>query len=812
MSAYEGFLNSGSFLYNNLPYNPDMDQKIAAMDPRQVQGLQQMFDTGMDAGNFDPEKVRAIESPYTEDVVDATQNWFNNQNQIQGNDLIGSSIKSGNAFGGDRAGVAAAELGGQQQLAQAPVVAGLRQAGYTQALQEYNTLKQLGMSGAQEATQAGQAFQTQTQRELDAQRQNAVARQAYGPELTNWYASMVGGIGPLMGGSTAATGTTVGQTATNTSGVVTPPSPNPIAQGLGLATAAVGLGNSVFGGKRGGVVRRASGGGIGSYGDEDVTDDTNQDTNILVDAGKAFMSSGPFGATKVSQRPNFPQVRTPAPASQPQAYSPPTPAAASTSNNSSSSSVAGGLLGLAAKAAPLFLLHRGGAVPGLAGGGPIILPRRYATDGSVDDETDDDPFPIGGDGGTEPPPDDVADEPASLVPQMSAGAYRQDPASGEAESAGLPELAGEGGTDGQGGPSVRQIPGLGGTRVGRLPSSVPPSTVASRMATDPFLAAGIGMLRSRSPYLGAGIGEGLAGAQGAMSARAQQERMDVKARQADARRSQLDAKPQMITHGDTVQFLYPDGKLFDSGIETQAAKNRKSKEETARLHEEGLDARSARREERLDARAGSPSKTQGFLQERDANRHISSWAKEFRKGKESEVSVPEALRMATEQWNELHPNSLRPVPKTPEKPPEQEVAKKKTWGEWFRGLVPDAVPAAPATTTAAPATPAAPTGPSRTLRGYEVPVTTPAAPSVASAPAPAAPSATPAPAPAAAATKGPRDLGAALKSGQTTPAQLLEQGRAAIARNQGRRSEIIERLRRAGVDTSSLTVAPPMSQ
>ena len=85
----------------------------------------------------------------------ATQGWFNNQNAIQGNDLLSQAIKSGNAFGGDRAGVAEGVLAGQQQLAQAPVIAGLQQAGYTQALNEFNQLKQMGLAGAQ-AGLAGQ--------------------------------------------------------------------------------------------------------------------------------------------------------------------------------------------------------------------------------------------------------------------------------------------------------------------------------------------------------------------------------------------------------------------------------------------------------------------------------------------------------------------------------------------------------------------------------------------------------------------------------------------------------------------------------
>ncbi len=92
---------------------------------------------------FSKAAIDQYQSPYTQDVVDATQGWFNNQNAIQGNQLIGQGIKQGNMFGGDRAGVAQGVLAGQQQLAQAPVIAGLYNQGYAQALQEFNAQNQL---------------------------------------------------------------------------------------------------------------------------------------------------------------------------------------------------------------------------------------------------------------------------------------------------------------------------------------------------------------------------------------------------------------------------------------------------------------------------------------------------------------------------------------------------------------------------------------------------------------------------------------------------------------------------------------------
>jgi hypothetical protein len=144
---YTDFLNRANTL-SNTPFNAAQLGTVAPMNAQQTAAGNQMFAQGMDMGNFDAAKVRAIQSPYIQDVVGSTQNWFNNQNAIQGNDLLSQAIKSGNAFGGDRAGVAEGVLAGQQQLAQAPVIAGLYQSGYTQALDEYNKLKQFGIQGS----------------------------------------------------------------------------------------------------------------------------------------------------------------------------------------------------------------------------------------------------------------------------------------------------------------------------------------------------------------------------------------------------------------------------------------------------------------------------------------------------------------------------------------------------------------------------------------------------------------------------------------------------------------------------------------
>jgi hypothetical protein len=99
-------------------------------------------------------QIANYESPYTQAVVNSTQAQFNNQNAQQQQQVVGNAISQG-AFGGDRAAVAQALTAGQQQLAQAPVIAGLENQGYSQALGEANTQQAAQMQQQIAQTQAG---------------------------------------------------------------------------------------------------------------------------------------------------------------------------------------------------------------------------------------------------------------------------------------------------------------------------------------------------------------------------------------------------------------------------------------------------------------------------------------------------------------------------------------------------------------------------------------------------------------------------------------------------------------------------------
>lgn len=231
----------------------------------------------MVAGAANPltqQQIQNYQNPYTQSVIDATQAQFNNQNAQAAAKVTGNSISNG-ALGGNRNAVGQAVLSGQQQLAQAPVIAGLYNQGYNQALQtaqqQYQAnpqqaagmLANFGLSGQNAALQGANAqigagtLQQQTQQAQNnanyGQFQN---QQAYPFQVAQWLAQIGTGVGSQLGS------TTTGQT--------TGPPPNPWNQILGLGTAGLGLAGKFF--HDGGAVHKDGGGGVGGmpYGAQEL--------------------------------------------------------------------------------------------------------------------------------------------------------------------------------------------------------------------------------------------------------------------------------------------------------------------------------------------------------------------------------------------------------------------------------------------------------------------------------------------------------------------------------------------------------------
>ncbi len=137
------FQGAASTVGGAQPYLQGASGLVAGAQPYFQQGAQDISNAGQyqqQAQNLaqsaaGPLQYQQYMSPYTQQVVNATQNQFNNQNAQASNSLLGQAIQSGNAFGGDRAGVAQGNLANQEQLAQAPVIANLENTGWTNAMQ-----------------------------------------------------------------------------------------------------------------------------------------------------------------------------------------------------------------------------------------------------------------------------------------------------------------------------------------------------------------------------------------------------------------------------------------------------------------------------------------------------------------------------------------------------------------------------------------------------------------------------------------------------------------------------------------------------
>lgn len=218
--------------------------------------------------------ISQYESPYNQDVVNATQNQFNLQNAQEQNSLKGNAA-SAHALGGDRVGVAQAQLAGQQAANQAPTIAGLYNQNYAQALGEANTQQQTGIAaansnayrqlyGAGELGSLGQEAQGTALSGAAAQLQGGTLQQQLPYQNLQQFAGL---LDPQAG---VAGGTGTQQT----------PGPSLFSQlaGAGLSAAGLGLfgggGGAAGGGggyARGGNLRAFDEGGL--LDDEDISDD-----------------------------------------------------------------------------------------------------------------------------------------------------------------------------------------------------------------------------------------------------------------------------------------------------------------------------------------------------------------------------------------------------------------------------------------------------------------------------------------------------------------------------------------------------------
>jgi len=249
---------------------------------------------------FSQGAVNQYMNPYLNDVVGSAVANINQTNAQQQQQVLGNAIQRG-AFGGDRAGIAQAELARQQGLANNATIANLLGQGYNQAQQQFNQQQQtdlatqlqnrnlmtnaglnlanLGTQGQQAALQQanaqygyGTAEQQQQQAGLSTAYQQYMNQQAFPYQQLSYYAGLASGAAPAMGGTTTGYSPTVSNAGgllgglsilggLSNPGAVSASNPYSAASaGIGALTSGFG---SLFGLKDGGRVERASGGRTG---------------------------------------------------------------------------------------------------------------------------------------------------------------------------------------------------------------------------------------------------------------------------------------------------------------------------------------------------------------------------------------------------------------------------------------------------------------------------------------------------------------------------------------------------------------------
>ena len=206
---------------------------VAQMNAQQGAGIS---DINATAGSYQPYMTQATSatqtgmgpayegidrymSPYVKNVADTTGAYMRQQAEQAQSGALGNAISSG-AFGGDRAGIAAANLQQQNQMGYGKTMADILNQGYTQALgasqadlarqlQGGSQLaglgaqsQQLGLQGAQAKIAAGTMQQQTEQAGKDAMIEEFMRAKGYPFQTAQFLANIAMGTGAATGSTT----------------------------------------------------------------------------------------------------------------------------------------------------------------------------------------------------------------------------------------------------------------------------------------------------------------------------------------------------------------------------------------------------------------------------------------------------------------------------------------------------------------------------------------------------------------------------------------------------------------------------------
>lgn len=220
------------------PYQQYSGQLVAGLTPTQQQGVANVNAaqgmarpyieegaglTRQAAQGITPELYEKFYSPYVRDVANATQANLLESAAQQRSGLKGGAIQAG-AFGGDRAGIAQAEMARQQQLGNAQAMSNIYNQGYGQAMglagQQVANLGSMGgqlagmgttaqtsaLQGAQAQMAAGAQEQATNQAGLQAAYDQWLQGRSYPFQIAQYFANIAQGLGSTAGGTNTTTG------------------------------------------------------------------------------------------------------------------------------------------------------------------------------------------------------------------------------------------------------------------------------------------------------------------------------------------------------------------------------------------------------------------------------------------------------------------------------------------------------------------------------------------------------------------------------------------------------------------------------
>ena len=238
-----------------------INQAQAGAQPYQgmATGLAAAGTQAVNAGPLGGEQINQYMSPYLNSVVSSTMANLQQQQGQEQSSLLGDQISQG-AFGGDRGGIAQANLARQQDLATGQTVSGLMNQGYGQALSAAQQQQQLGLGAAQANRAALQQGASQmlgigqqgySQGMGAAQAQQGLGQQIYGQGLGAGQA--MAGIGQQQygqqmgtGQAQAALGSQLFSQGAQTAQQQAAMGQQLYGQGIGAASAQQGLGQGLY--------------------------------------------------------------------------------------------------------------------------------------------------------------------------------------------------------------------------------------------------------------------------------------------------------------------------------------------------------------------------------------------------------------------------------------------------------------------------------------------------------------------------------------------------------------------------------------